>query len=64
MKKILFIVPLIVLLTMADYTSFAQPTVVNSRTRTTTKPNGENAIVRFFGNGDDMFVYNWDYQKN
>ena len=54
---------MLVLLTMVDYTSFAQLTVVNSRTRTTTKPQGEDAIVRFFGNGGDMFVYNWDYQQ-
>ena len=61
MKKVLKnIVPLLVLLTMTDYTGYAQSTVVNSRTRTVSVPHGKDAIVRFFGSGGDMFVYNTD----
>ena len=61
MKKVLKnIVPLLVLLTMTGHTGFAQSTVVNSRTRTVSVPHGKNAIVRFFGSGGDMFVYNTD----
>ena len=57
MKKALYFVPLLVLLTMADHSSFAQPTVVNSRTRVSSEPHGLNAMVRFFGGGGDMLGY-------
>lgn len=60
MKKALFIVPLLILLTATGYTGYAQSTVVNSRTRTLSVPHGKDAIVRFFGSGGDMFVYNKD----
>jgi hypothetical protein len=63
MRKVLFIIPLLVLL-MMDNTGFAQLTVVNSRTRAISKPYGKDATVRFFGSGGDMFVYNWDYVKS
>lgn len=61
-KKIMYFVPLLILMTMTGYMSFAQSTVVNSRTRTLSKPDGSDAIVRFFGNSGDMLVYNWDSQ--
>ena len=61
MRKILYFILLVAIVGIAGNDCRSQSFVVNSRTRTFSRPYGNDVKVRFFGSRGDMLIYNYDY---